>query len=170
MQPPFKHIVQGIVFAEAGNVIRTIQIARGVLNPDPFINVTNCKAGSILGSISCFIDIGYEPNVAIGADTLDWYIGYNIDASQTIGDPQAVGGSHLRNQIFRMDQAVRNGNTVASTTVVPPKDIVFRFVLSIPRTWKQINDGDTLNFVYKFSNAAAVHDVKTLFIYKEYFP
>lgn len=167
--PPLKHVVDSNRTAEAGNIIRTIVLAVGTLNPDPYTVQTNVKNQNIITKITLQIDSGIQGNLAFEEDLFDWFVWFNINGAQATPDPTGTNLSHLKNQIFHQDGQLYN-KIAATATQAFFKNGVWRIEINIPRAWQQINDGDTIEFVYKWTQASAVHDLKFRAIYKEVFP
>lgn len=164
MQPPMKHVIEtaqlGITAAQV-----TQAVVQGVLNPDPFTNITNVKAGSIVRALIIQIDASVLSGVA-GDATFDWHVTYSINNAQSLPAPNSVGPSHLKNQVFHQDGAL-----LSSTATSPSRPAVFRALVRIPKSWQQINDGDTIYINWIFSGiAGSSYNVKLRCIYTEYFP
>lgn len=167
MYPPMKHVVDSNIFGEASGAVKTIPIAIGTLNPDPYTNTTNVRAGSIIGSINCQIEMSSNILTA-NTVAIDWLIGFDINNQGALPSPAVggVGASHVKNQVFHQD-----GGFQETGTLDIPKPLVWNFVLKIPRAWRQINEADQINFMYKYSaGGAGSCDTKYRFIYTEYFP
>lgn len=158
--PPHKHIVESNALGEAGAVQRTITIVQGAINPDPFTNINQVKAGSIVQAIQCQID--FLPSAVPAADDIiNFFIWFNINGAQTQPTMLLLSQNHLKNQIFFCEGGI----------ISPAQGhrLVYRFLLRIPPQYQQINDGDTIEFVYKRGLSPAL-DTAWRFIYKEYFP
>lgn len=163
-----KHVVDVVNNGQAGGATLFAQLALGTLNPDPYTNVTNVKAGSKIFALELQIDMCQE---ITGIDYVDWYIWFNINGVQAQPRPDIAGSSHLKNQIMHQEGALfQNGQNLTSVGVVKLDPKVWRLNIRIPRGWQQINDGDSIEFVYRFSNAGINHDTKIKCIYKEIFP
>lgn len=164
-QPPMKHIVESNALLEASNVSRDIVILQGAINPDPFTNLNQVKAGSIVQAIECDLTFAPDDAVAVGNPIdLRFFIWYNINGAQTPPTPLLVGQSHLKNQVFLQELdmfSAQVGTRVAK----------YRIKLRIPRNYQQINDGDQIILRYKYTSGVALNcDTNWQFIYKEYFP
>lgn len=169
-QPPHKHVIDVTNSAEAGAAVRTIQLALGVLNPDPYTNVTNVKAGSKVTMITVMLDCMQEVMNSGTIDYLDWYIWFNINGAQGQPQPALVGSNHLKTQVFHQEQCLIDfytSRTDAGWVRNPSK--VFRLNISIPRSWQIVNDGDAIELVYKYA-AGLNHTTKCKAIYKEIYP
>lgn len=170
-QPPQKHVVDVINTGEVGAATRTVQLALGTLNPDPYTNVTNVKAGSKVTVITVQLDTNVEaPAAGHFPDYFDWFLWFNINGAQTTPRPDLVGQSHLKNQIFHQDGAIEfvSGITAANTLVA--KGLTWRAHIVIPRQWQIVNDGDTIELVYRWADGTNTHDTKVKAIYKEIYP
>lgn len=170
MQPPMKHIVDVVNSAEVGAATRTVQLVQGVLNPDPFVNVTNVKAGSKVTHLEIQLDINADSLNGGTITYFDCYVWFNINGAQGTPLPTLVGANHLKNQVFHQEGALMD-TYVSRTDVgwVRQNPKVFRMSISIPRQWQQINDGDTIELVYRYSSALNF-TTKVKAIYKEFFP
>lgn len=169
--PPQKHVIESGVVNNASTSQTSMLIAKGVINPDPYTTNTDCRAGSILGSMTFQIDV-----VPAGSDTgplnvyFDWFVMFNINDQQTPPTADAVmssSGADLINQIWHQD-----GCYIAVPTAVNVADYQvkqWRLNITPPPQWKLLNRGDTVRLYFKFSNAATM-GVKIRVIYKEYFP
>lgn len=162
-QPPMKHIVESNALGEAGGVRRDIVVVQGAINPDPFANLNQVKAGSIVQSIDVDLEFAIDTTQVAGSleALVDFYFFYNINGAQVPPTNLLVGQSHLKNQVFFQDQAF----------VIAQKPASFRFNLRIPRAYQQINDGDQIVFAYKWVSLVTGNSGNSWkFIYKEYFP
>lgn len=164
-QPPQKHVIESNALLEASNVSRDIDIAIGAINPDPFTNLNQVRAGSYVQAVSIQLDFAIDDAVAVGNPVLlEWFIWYNINGAQTPPTPLLIGQSHLKNQVFIADGALVSAQDAR-------RGAVFRLILRIPKTYQMINDGDKITLRYKYISGTAVNcDTRWKFIYKEYFP
>lgn len=163
--PPQKHIVESDALGEAGNVSRDIDIVIGAINPDPFTNLNQVKAGSYVQALSVEMDYNCDtPPAAANPAVLEWFIWYNINGAQTPPTPLLVGQSHLKNQVF-----MQGGGLF--TNADARRAASFRFMLRIPKAYQMINDGDKITLRYKYIQGTPDNfDTRWKFIYKEYFP
>lgn len=176
MIPPMKHVLDDIFTIAAGTVSdQVVNLAVGTLNPDPYTTNNAVRNGSKVGDIKLMLDIystkPYDANLAI---IFDWYVGFNINGAQSMPAPNAVGNSHLKNQIFHQDQGV----IPLAGAVGSPADSVannelakWRVKIGIPTQYRQINEGDVIEFhIIKAANVTPGTVVKLKAIYTEYFP
>lgn len=157
--PPLKHIVEQTVTAANLSTVQTFDIAEGVINPNPYTTATNVRNGSIIRSINFevdWLDSSGAPN------SFDFYIWFNINGTQTVVNPSGGANiSHTKNQIMHQGGCLAaNLNTVHK----------FRFHLTIPNSWKQINEGDKIQFIFIGGANSATSSIKMRAIYKEIFP
>lgn len=170
--PPQKHIIDSGATSVTSSTQTLLEIAKGVMNPDPFTNPTNVRAGSIIGQLTVQLDVVLDRTIFGNYDALyfDWYVGYNINGSQTMPTADNVMGSagaDLLNQVFHQDGCIFS---FADTTTTAEQTVKsWRLNIDIPKAWKKVNRGDTINLYFKF-NAAIKSWVKIRVIYKEYFP
>lgn len=167
VQPPVKHVVQSNLLGTGNANNQTITIAVGTLNPDPYTNTTNIKNANKIYAVAIQLDWNNAAGGAIGDYILDWYIGFNINGGQSMPVPGSIGASHISNQVFIQDGAIKTqGATTASN--IPS---VWRTILKLPKSWQTFNEGDELQFKYTISGpAGGLHDLKWAFIYKEFYP
>lgn len=170
--PPQKHIIDSGLTSVTSTTQTLMEIAKGVINPDPFTNPTNCRAGSIIGQLTVQFDVVLDRTASGINDPslLDWYIGYNINGGQTMPTADNVMGSagaDLLNQVFHQDGCILEFPT--NTNVSDMQMHSWRLNVTLPKTWSKIMRGDTINLYFKFSFAIKTW-VKIRVIYKEYFP
>lgn len=167
-----KHVVDIVNAGQAGGATLTARLALGTLNPDPYTNVDNVKAGSIIRALEIQLDVVAEnAHFSGNIDYMDWYVWFNINGVQVAARPDIVGGSHLKNQVFHQEGGLfREAQQVTAVGIVSMVPMTWRLSLVLPRQWRQVNDGDTIELVYRYSDATVNHDLKLKCIYKEYFP
>lgn len=171
--PPQKHIVEAGTVTNASTSQTSFLLAHGVINPDPFSNEADCRAGSILGAMNIQLDV--VPNTdQLGSQAIrfDWGIFYNIDDSQTppsMDDPMGSAGKDLIQQLIHQDGCLLPQAPTAGTNTGEYSPKSWRVNLVIPRAWSKINRGDTIRLYYKFNNAHTTL-LRIRVIYKEYFP
>lgn len=171
--PPMKHILDDRFGApDAGNTTKTIDLAVGTLNPDPYANNNAVKAGSIISTIVIQLEFGLYTGVADNAqfDYLDWYVWFNVAGSQTVPAPDNVGNSDLKNQVFHQDGAILMSSTASATTPARGSWAKWNLVIKVPKWARQLNKDDKIQLNYKFQSTAATHFGKLKAIYVEYFP
>lgn len=174
-QPPMKHVLDDLLSIPHGTVTdQVINLAVGTVNPDPYTTNNAVKNGSIIGTMSLQLDVYLDQNYDAGqtACLFDWYVGFNINGQQTMPNPNNVGASHVKNQIFHQDQGVLEVSAQAANVAVrPPKPLVWRVQIAIPRLYHQVNEGDVIEFhIIKSVMSTADLNVKLKCIYKEYYP
>lgn len=162
-----KHITNDSITLTNNNAQQFITIAKGVLNPDPYTNANNVRAGSIIGDVHFLADIVIEGGSPTNNPQLDIYAWFNVNQAQTQPVAGAENASHLKNQIFWMEQI-----QLDHVTGTAPWVNKIRIQLKIPKWARQINDGDAIEIVYKWTGmgASVAVDHKFKSIYKEYFP
>lgn len=169
--PPQKHIID----SGATNVTSTTQtsvlLAKGVINPDPFTNNYECRAGSIIGALTIQLDVTPLYSV-FGTNDMyfDWGLFFNINDQQTAPSMDNVMGSSgadMLNQVFHQDGCLIATPNSAGTAAHNVSQ--WRLQVKIPRSWSKLNRGDTIRLYFKFSQAQTC-SVKIRCIYKEYFP
>lgn len=167
--PPMKHIIMTQQNAVNLSTQGTYILAVGTENPDPYTNVTNVRNGSIIRQIILQIDFA-NTSTADNVDAIDWYVWFNINGAQTKPSNTNPNASHLKNQIFHQDGAllpVKNWTNVGFQYAPVAK---WRVVINIPRTYQQINLGDTIELVMTSQINAANMSYKITAIYKEIYP
>lgn len=165
--PPLKHVNDDFI-SIANNVLQTVDLAVGTLNPDPYTNQNNVKNGSIVTGLELLIDVAWETlNAGSTPDTLDWYVWFNVNGAQTNPTPGATNASHLKNQIFHEEQDMHYVPISGNTVLMPNK--LWRAHISIPRGYQQINEGDKIQLCFK-KTLSYTCDIKIKCIYKEIFP
>lgn len=165
--PPMKHINNNSITLTNNNTVQTMVLAKGVLNPDPYTNQNNVKAGSIIGDIHLFLDIGEEASSVNGNPQGDMYMWFNVAGAQTQPTPGNEGASDLKNQIFWMEQF-----QLEHVASLEPWIHKFRTIIRVPKWARQLNKDDQIEFVFKMTGMVASQsvDFKEKSIYKEYFP
>lgn len=169
--PPQKHVIDSGATTVASTSQTSLLVAKGIINPDPFTNNYECRAGSIVGAMTVQIDLAIASNV-INAGTMlfDWMLFYNINDSQTAPSCEAVmssAGADLISQIIHQDGTLITNPNSLSTADANVRS--WRLNIAIPRTWSKLNRGDTIRLYFKNSIANSM-TIKIRVIYKEYFP
>lgn len=168
--PPHKHIVQTMQTGLNLSANNTLIIAKGVLNPDPFANSNNVRAGSIIKKITIALDwVNYAETVQ--ADSFEWYVWFNVNGAQTQPDPTTTNASHLKNQIIHQDGTFQyyQGATVPNSFNMLPVN-KWRIVINVPRWAQQLNDGDQLEIVVRTLQNNGGSVLRSCVIYKEIYP
>lgn len=177
-----KHVLQdSINTSDQGTSTQTIHVAVGTINPNPFaIPANQVKAGSKIFLIHFHIEF-----MCVNAgQTLDlvskliWGIRFNINGAQTFANINGLATDHLRNQYFRIDNALmfQPGTNAAGQAVTSPERVIYDFDLHVPKQYQLINDGDEIQLVwrYDFLNGTADSGVNKVYgstiVYKEFFP
>lgn len=165
-----KHITDdSLTWSNASN--QFITLVKGALNPDPYTNANNVRAGSIVRHIEIMIDYGTDTSSdATGLHQYDWYVWYNVNQAQVQPIPNSVNVSHLKNQVFQQGSGQFGLAKTASATVIPPAHHVIRLSINIPKWAQQINDGDAIELVFAQNNSTNNWTAKVKSIYKEIFP
>lgn len=171
VQPPLKHVVQQTNQGQAlGNL--TVPLAIGVLNPDPYTNVTNIKATNIIKKLTLMLDFGIS-NGEFNANSLivlNMYLGFNINGAQPMPLASAVGQSHISNQVFWQEQVMLYSGVTGVTNNQSNTKII-RVEIPIPPSWSKLGDGDQLEFHISAVGAAGqTYDFVLTAIYKEVYP
>lgn len=171
--PPQKHIIDSGATSNASTAQTSLLLVKGTINPDPFTNNFECRAGSIIGAMAIQIDIVPEAGQLHSAPTFfDWGIFFNINDSQTapsMDDVMGSAGADLLNQVIHQDGCLLSQVPVAGTQTAPYNEKSWRLLVKIPRSWSKLGRGDTIRLYFKFSNTNT-HWLKIRVIYKEYFP
>lgn len=162
--PPQKHIYQSAGFFTNFNTNGTFILAKGVLNPDPYTNHNNVRNGSLIKAIT--IQLDWAVDVSPHEEVLEWYVWFNVGGAQTQPDPQAVGNSILKNQVFHQDGGF--AALFSSIGAVRPRS--WRVTVMVPRSLQQINESDQIELVMKTGDNSASCAYRVCAIYKEYFP
>lgn len=170
--PPQKHIIDSGVTTVASTSQTSLLIAKGVINPDPFTNNYECRAGSIVGALTIQLDVVPDNDLTVGAPAyFDWGLFFNINDAQTAPSMEAAmssAGADLITQIFHQDGAlVPVPGAVSNTSDNQVKS--WRLQVKVPTSWQKVNRGDTIRLYFKF-NQSRTHYVKIKVIYKEYWP
>lgn len=169
--PPQKHIIEFDNTTIASTAQTSFLLAKGVINPDPFTDATQCRVGSILGDMTVQLDFTIDTASHVGViQQVDWYIGYNINDAQTMPTANNIMGSagaDLLSQVFHQDGCMMQ--SAVSTGTAPYNVSQWRVQVSIPKSWRKIMRGDTVRLFVKMGNAANTF-VKLRVIYKEYYP
>lgn len=169
--PPQKHIIDSGLTSVASTTQTSLLVAKGTINPDPFTDATQCRAGSIIGALNCQLDVVLD-RAAFGANPLmfDWMMFFNINDAQTPPTADNVMGSagaDLLTQVFHQDGCLLQMPSAAATCDM--KVHSWRIQIAIPKSWSKIMRGDTIRLYFKIS-ATTTTWVKIRVIYKEYFP
>lgn len=174
MRRPIKHILDDTVTDEAGAVVRTINIAQGITNADPYnVAQSQVNAGSaIVTKLLIMMEVFQNCSIACtnALDRFDYYLWFNVAGAQTAPDPRTAGQSDLKNQIFHMGHALLGGNTVAATNIgtTPTSRASWSMVVNIPKWAQKINKDDTIELKYVHSDSAANKWIKLKVIFMEY--
>lgn len=170
--PPQKHVIDTGSTTVTSTSKTSIELVKGVLNPDYTANPTNVRVGSIVTGIMIQLDVCMDTaDFQANPVYFDWYVNYNIDGQQTsaLPNPGSVGPSDLMNQIFHEDGALIPMNTSASVGAINARMNTWRLYLRIPKSYQKIMRGDIIQLVFKFDSAVKMW-LKGKFIYKEIFP
>lgn len=170
--PPQKHVVDQVPLAVTSATQTSMLIAKGVINPDPYTNNYECRAGSVIGALTVSIDVDIDRAQFGNYDpfSFDWGIFYNINDQQTAPSMDQVMGSSgadMINQIIHQDGCILAVPYASSTT--DPGQHSWRLTVALPRSWSKLNRGDTIRLYFKFGVAIKTW-IKIRVIYKEYFP
>lgn len=168
--PPQKHVIDSGATSITSTTKSTIELAKGVLNPDYSANPTNVRVGSIIKGLSIQLDVCMDvADSNANPVYMDWYIGYNIDGAQTQPNPGSVGSSDLMSQVFHEDGCLIPINTATSVGAINARMNTWRLYVKIPRSWEKLMRGDIINLVFKFDTAVKMW-LKAKVIYYEVFP
>lgn len=168
MQPPHKHVVDNFIAAAAGNTIIPRDLAQGTLNPDPYTNTNNVKAGSKVSFIDLYLGVAPDGNISAGVPMqIDWYVWFNINAQQLVVDPKAIGTSHTKSQVFHQDSCL-----LAANGGLSPGRGEWHVQIAIPKSWQVLQDGDVISLIVMGTvlGTAVPIDIKYRAIYKEWYP
>lgn len=169
--PPQKHVIDSGNTNVTSTTQTSLLLAKGVINPDPYTNNYECRAGSIIGDITLQLDVTPLYSVFGTNDWyFDWLVFFNINDQQTAPSAEAVMGSSgadMINQIFHQDGTLLATPNTAATAAMNVYQ--WRVQIGIPKAWRKLNRGDTIRLYFKFSQAQTA-SVKIRAIYKEYFP
>lgn len=185
--PPMKHVLQDeIGVTDMGTAVQNISCVVGTINPNPFaLPYNQVKAGSYVTKIHFILHWSAKIDQAAAATDLnlfcDWHIGFDINGLQGLPEPKDVGGSHIKNQVFRQgrfgfDYTTWNSTLNANSQPGTVPQASYDFVLNIPRQYQQINDGDVIRLRWRFYNLDGSNSTladkcfHSLIIYKEIFP
>lgn len=168
--PPLKHIIDQVATGQNASTVQSFDLAVGTLNPDPYTSANNVRNGSIITAMIIELDVA-DQGLVSGSFNFDWYVWFNIAGAQTIVNPAGgVNISKTKNQIFHQDGSMDTRIVFTSASGFAPWVHKWRTVISIPRSYQQINDLDKIQFVYVSSNNTATLNLKLRVIYKEIFP
>lgn len=170
--PPQKHVIDPGSTTVTSTTKTSLEIVKGVLNPDYSANPTNVRVGSIVTGLNIQIDVCTDiASTNANPVYFDWYICYNIDGQQTaqLPNPGSVGTSDLLGQIFHEDGALIPISGAASTGGTNARNASWRLYVAIPRGYQKIMRGDLIQLVFKFDTAIKMW-FKAKVIYKEIYP
>lgn len=166
--PPMKHVVEGFPIGDTGAAVKTIDIAVGTENPDPYTNPTNVRNGSLITAITCQIDFDATLVSTVG---FDWYVWFNIAGAQAVVNPAGgVNISKTKNQIFHQDGGIQDTIADTAAAITNVGIMKWRLTINIPKSYQQINFGDKIQFVYYSTVGGGANNLKYRFIYKEIYP
>lgn len=169
--PPQKHIIEQDNLGVASATQTSLILAKGVINPDPFSDATQCRAGAIIGAITLQIDVAINATAVVQApQQFDWFLFFNINDAQTpptANNIMGSAGADLLQQVFHQDGCMITAPNSASTSDASTH--AWRTQITIPRAWSKIMRGDTIRLYFKFGSATQTY-IKIRAIYKEYFP
>lgn len=168
--PPQKHVIDSGATSITSTTKSTVELAKGVLNPDYSANPSNVRVGSVVTGMVIQLDVTPDEG-SFNANPVyfDWYIGYNIDGAQTQPNPGAVGSSDLMSQVFHEDGSLSLLPTAAQLAGQFLKQTSWRLYVKIPKSYQKLMRGDIINLVFKFDTAIK-HWIKVKVIYYEIFP
>lgn len=167
--PPLKHVIDSDALGEAGGAVKTIDLAIGTENPDPYTNANNVRNGSIVRQIVAQID--WVNSNSSQVSMFDWYCWFNIAGAQGVVTPLGgVNSSNTKNQVFHQDGALQVNMQATGVGIAAANVAKWRLVINIPRGFQTINRNDKIQFVYYCSDTSANNNTKWRFIYKEIFP
>lgn len=170
VQPPQKHVIDSGSTSVTSTAKSTLEIVKGVLNPDYTANPSNVKVGSLVTGMVLQIDVVSDvPITNANPVYFDWYIGYNIDQGQTLPNPGAVGSSDLMGQVFHEDGSLIPVPSATTTSSAQNHPAVWRTYVKIPKSYRKIMRGDVIQFVFKFDTAVKMW-LKVKAIYYEVYP
>lgn len=161
-----KHVIDLLLIGNDISGVVSYQLALGTLNPDYFTNRDNVRAECRIASMTYQFDVEIQTQAAVATQTIDWYIGFNINNLQAMPAPGAIGLSHIKNQIFHEEGALLSSPTTALSST-QFAHATWRGVLHIPRQWQQVNDGDTIKLFVKSNSATTTFNGKLKVIYTE---
>lgn len=174
--PPLKHVVDDILTIPYNNTsVQTITLAKGVINPNYVSSNTDVRNGSKITKITLLIDIiCANPFDSVNNVFYDWYVAFNIAGSQSLPNPNSVGGSDLLQQVFHQEQGcMQFMNTGGPTSPVIQGPQVIRLELNIPRAWQILNRDDQIQLLVQKSIMNTVgnqFNFKVKAIFKEIYP
>lgn len=170
--PPQKHVIDPGATSVTSTSKTSLELVKGVLNPDYTANPTNVRVGSVVRGITVQIDVTPDEG-SFNANPLyfDWYLGYNIDGQQTaqLPNPGSVGSSDLMNQVFHEDGSLILLPTAAQLAGQFLKLNSWRLRINIPASYQKIMRGDQIQLWFKFDTAIKCW-IKVKAIYYEIFP
>lgn len=172
--PPQKHIIDSGITSNQSSAQSTVLLAKAVINPDPYTNNFEVRAGSIVGAMTIELDVTLDPQSFAAAHLpvyFDWGLFYNINDQQTaptVDAPMSSAGADMLNQLFHLDGTIINGPINSPTA----DNNVFhwRTQVAVPKSWSKMLRGDTIRLLFKFSDATSKFWIKVRVIYKEYYP
>lgn len=170
--PPMKHVIQNYntsVNLNAGGT-NVVILAQGTENPDPYTNSVAVRNGSIVTSMTFQIEWTNYSSLTAAGDAIDFYIWFNIAGAQTRPNPTAINVSKLKNQVFHQDGSLMRCSAATQVAFQYPPVSKWRFTISIPKAYQQINFGDQIEICYVTQANNAFSDFKLTCIYKEIFP
>lgn len=166
--PPLKHVIDQVVMGANMSTVQNFPIAQGTVNPNSYTTAYQVRNGSIIRTIT--LELDYQDGVVNASNTFDWYIWFNIGGAQARPNPNSVNISVIKNQIFHQDGALYKIGFSTGVGLYPVDTKKWRLVIQVPRSFQQVNENDTIEFVYINSNNNATADLKAKVIYKEIFP
>lgn len=170
--PPQKHVIDSGPTSFTTAAKTSLELVKGVLNPDYSANPTNVRVGSIVTGMLIQIDVcPDEGSFQANPLMFDWYICYNIDGQQTaqLPNPGLVGSSDLMGQIFHEDGSIIMLPTAAQLAGQFLKLNSWRLYVHIPKGYQKLMRGDLIQLVFK-TDAAIKCWIKVKVIYKEIYP
>lgn len=143
------------------------QIAIGTVNPNSYTVPQQVRNGSKIVKLNIEVDF---VDVAITVGTFDAYVWFNIGGTQARPVPGAANPAVIKNQIMHQIGCLTQLFQSTAVGIASPWMHKFRLEINVPRSLQQINENDTIEFVFQTSIAAATSSVKFRCIYKEIYP
>lgn len=165
--PPLKHVIDQQVVQANMFTTQNFPIAQGTINPNSYTTAYQVRNGSIISQI--IVELDFLDQTA-GVNFFDWYVWFNIGGTQARPNPNSVNVSVIKNQIFHQDGALWANISATAVGYLPIWTGKWRIVIDVPKAWRQVNENDTIEFVYITSTNTASSSLKAKIIYKEIFP
>lgn len=171
--PPQKHIIDSGSTNVSSTAQTSLLIAKGVINPDPFTNNYECRAGSIIGALTIQMDVVYAADqLGTNPGYFDWGLFFNINDQQTAPSVDAAmssAGADLITQLFHQDGCLLTAVKAAGTSNTDYAVHSWRLSVKVPKAWSKLNRGDTIRLLFKPGTTNTIW-LKIRVIYKEYWP